>query len=106
MQYVHGKQVAVIGLGRSGLAAARLLSVHGAQVVVLDDKSPEKLAPYLEKAKGLPHVKLMPGGVDPSAVSNSDLVVASPGVRFDHPALERAREKGLPVVGEMELAFA
>jgi len=106
MQYVHGKQVAVIGLGRSGLAAARLLSVHGAHVVVLDDKSQDKLAPFFEKAKALPHVRLQAGGVDPSAVSNSDLVVASPGVPSTHPALERAREKGLPVVGELELAFS
>jgi UDP-N-acetylmuramoylalanine--D-glutamate ligase len=105
MQYVHGKQVAVIGLGRSGLAAARLLSVHGAHVAILDDKSPEKLAPFLEKAKGLPHVRLLPGGVDPMALSNADLVVSSPGVPARHPALVRAREKGLPVVGEMELAF-
>ena len=105
MIYVHGKQVAVIGLGRSGFAAARLLSVHGAHVVILDDKNPEKLALFIEKAKDLSHTQLMLGGIDPSTVLNSDIVVTSPGVPFNHPALERAREKGIPVIGEMELAF-
>ena len=105
MIYVHGKQVAVIGLGRSGFAAARLLSVHGAHVVILDDKTPEKLALFIEKAKDLSHTQLMVGGIDPATILNSDIVVTSPGVPFNHPALERAREKGIPVIGEMELAF-
>src|SRR5581483_7123229 len=105
MHYVHGKQVAVVGLGRSGFAAARLLSVHGAHVVILDDKTPEKLSAWIEKTKEMAHVKLMLGGIDQSTVLNSDLVVTSPGVPFDHPALEAARSKGITVVGEMELAF-
>jgi UDP-N-acetylmuramoylalanine--D-glutamate ligase len=105
LHYVNGKQVAVIGLGRSGFAAARLLSVHGAHVTVLDDKTPEKLTAWIEKAQGLAHVKLVLGGVDPSMVSNADLVVVSPGVPVEHPALERAHEKNVPVIGEMELAF-
>ncbi len=105
MYYVHGKQVTVIGLGRSGYAAARLLTVHGARVVILDDKTPEKLTAWMDKAMGLTHAKLMLGGIDPVSVTNSDLVVTSPGVPYCHPALERAREKGIPVIGEMELAF-
>ena len=105
MHYVHGKQVAVIGLGRSGFSAARLLSVHGAQVAVLDDKTPEKLSAWIERAKELTHVKLMLGGIDPITAANSDLVVVSPGVPYNHPALETAREKGVTVIGEMELAY-
>ncbi len=105
MLYVHGKQVAVIGLGRSGFSAARLLSVHGAHVVVLDDKTPEKLTAFIEKSKGLSHTQLMLGGIEPATVLNSDLVVISPGVPFHHPALDSAREKGIPIIGELELAF-
>jgi UDP-N-acetylmuramoylalanine--D-glutamate ligase len=106
MHYVHGKQVAVIGLGRSGFAAARLLSVHGAHVVILDDKTPEKLSAWIEKAKDLGHVQLMLGGIDSTTVLGSDLVVTSPGVPFNHPVLEAARERGITVIGEMELAFS
>jgi UDP-N-acetylmuramoylalanine--D-glutamate ligase len=105
MVYVNDKQVAVLGLGRSGLAAARLLSVRGAGVVVLDDKTPEKLARWMEAAKNLPHVRLALGGVDSALVENCDLVVTSPGVPWTHPALEKAREKGIPVLGELELAY-
>lgn len=105
MHYVHGKQVAVIGLGRSGFAAARLLSVHGAHVVVLDDKTPEKLAAWIEKTKDLAHVRLMLGGLETSTVLSSDLVVVSPGVPANHPVLAQAREKGITVIGEMELSF-
>lgn len=106
MHYVHGKQVAVIGLGRSGFAAARLLSVHGAHVVILDDKTPEKLSVWIEKCKDFGHVQLMLGGIDPATVRNSDLVVTSPGIPFNHPALVEARDKGITVIGEMELAFS
>ncbi len=105
MHYVHGKQVAVIGLGRSGFAAARLLSVHGAHVVILDDKTPEKLSTWIEKIRDFGHVQLMLGGIDSTTVLSSDLVVTSPGVPFNHPALEAARDKGITVIGEMELAF-
>jgi len=105
LHYVNGKQIAVIGMGRSGFAAARLLSVHGAHVTVLDDKTPEKLTAWIEKMQGMPQVKLVLGGIDPTRVINSDLVVISPGVPVLHPVLVKAREKGIPVIGEMELAF-
>jgi len=105
LHHVNGKQIAVIGLGRSGFAAARLLTVHGAHVTVLDDKTPEKLMAWIEKIKAFPQVKLVLGGIDPTMVINSDLVVVSPGVPVNHPVLVRAREKGVKVIGEMELAF-
>ena len=104
MIYVNGKQVAVIGLGRSGLAAARLLAVRGAQVILVDEKTPEKLAAWIEKAKEMP-VRLSLGGMDLQVLLNSDLIVTSPGVPFDHPALETARDKGIRVIGELELAY-
>jgi len=105
MHHVNGKQIAVIGLGRSGFAAARLLTVHGAHVTVLDDKTPEKLTAWIEKLQALPQVKLVMGGIDPTRIAVSDLVVISPGVPALHPALVSAREKGIPVIGELELAF-
>lgn len=105
MYYVHNKTVAVVGLGRSGVAAAKLLSVRGAQVVVADDKSPDKLGTFLPGLKNLP-VTLVLGGVPSEALTPCDLVVVSPGVKSTHPALEAARAKGIPVIGELELAAA
>ena len=105
MHHVNGKQIAVIGFGRSGFAAARLLTVHGAHVTILDDKTPEKLTTWIEKIQAFPQVKLVLGGIDPTMVINSDLVVVSPGVPVNHPVLMRAMEKGVKVIGEMELAY-
>jgi UDP-N-acetylmuramoylalanine--D-glutamate ligase len=102
---VNGKQVAVLGLGRSGYAAAKLLVLHGAQVVIVDDKSPEKLQAWIEKAQGLSRTRLVLGGGGRAEISSSDLVVISPGVSLNHPLQEEAREKGIPVVGELELAY-
>ncbi len=105
MYYVHDKRVAVVGLGRSGAAAARLLSVRGAQVVVTDDKPADRVGGFLQAAKALPGVQLALGGISAEAVLNADLVVVSPGVPIDHDLLRQAREKGVKVIGEMELAF-
>ncbi len=105
MLNVNGKQAAVMGLGRSGFAAARLLTLHGARVVILDDKSPEKLTSWIEKAKGLSGVRLALGGGNLRELTACDLLVVSPGVPLNHPVLEAAADKGLPVIGEMELAF-
>ncbi len=105
MYYVHNKTVAVVGLGRSGVAAAKLLSVRGAQVLVADDKTPDKLGDSLAPLKSLP-VTLVLGGIPVEALTQCDLVVVSPGVKSSHPALEAARAKGIPVIGELELAAA
>jgi len=102
---VHNKTVAVVGLGRSGAAAAKLLCVRGAQVVVTDDKGPDKLTDWLKAIQGLP-VTLALGGVTPELLSRCDMVVTSPGAPWDHPALAAARAKGVPVIGELELAYA
>jgi UDP-N-acetylmuramoylalanine--D-glutamate ligase len=105
LYYVHNKTVAVVGLGRSGVAAAKLLSVRGAQVLVADDKTPDKLGDSLAPLKSLP-VTLVLGGIPVEALTQCDLVVVSPGVKSSHPALEAARAKGIPVIGELELAAA
>ena len=105
MYFVHDKRVTVVGLGRSGVAAARLLSVRGAQVTVTDDRNAGQLEGFLETARSLPNVQLSLGGVSSEAVLNADLVVVSPGVPFDHPLLEEVRAKGGRVIGEMELAY-
>ena len=105
MYYVHNKTVAVVGLGKSGLAAAKLLLVRGAQLVLADEKTPDKFGDSLSSLKGLP-VSLVLGGVTPETLTHCALVVVSPGVRVNHPALEAARAKGIPVIGELELASA
>jgi UDP-N-acetylmuramoylalanine--D-glutamate ligase len=94
----------VIGLGRSGFAAARLLQCNGWQVTVSDRGNSEA---HQEQKQQLAtdgiEVKL-DNLFDPEAL-RPELVVVSPGVSWDIPGLLRARELGIATIGEMELAW-
>jgi UDP-N-acetylmuramoylalanine--D-glutamate ligase len=100
---LKGKRVLVLGLGRSGVAAARYCVSVGARVTASDLKSADQLRPALEQLADLP-MDFELGGHDPAAPRKFDLVVISPGVSPDLPGLCWARTEGVPVVSEMELA--
>ncbi len=98
-----GLRVLVVGLGRSGLAAARLLVSKGARVVVADRRGEAEIGQAAEAATGL-GVELITSGHPPDLARSADLIVVSPGVRADEPLLLAARERSVPVWGEVELA--
>jgi UDP-N-acetylmuramoylalanine--D-glutamate ligase len=87
---MQGKPVIVIGAKRSGLAATELLRATGAQVRLMDEQPPT------------PDVLLQ--SQENLFASAPDLIVVSPGVPYDLPMLALARERGIPVIGEVELA--
>ncbi|MGF1571179.1 MAG: UDP-N-acetylmuramoyl-L-alanine--D-glutamate ligase [Nodosilinea sp.] len=97
------KNAHVIGFGRSGLAAARLLHQDGWQVVLSD----RNLAPPLVEHQAQLQREGITVLLDYSFVpdSRTNLVVVSPGVPWDLPALVAARDNGLEVIGETELAW-
>jgi UDP-N-acetylmuramoylalanine--D-glutamate ligase len=99
-----GHRVTVVGLARSGLAAARLLHDAGARVVGLDAKP---LAALGREAVALRDagVSILTGGPDADAFADASLVVVSPGVPLDSPQLLPARRAGLPIIGELELGW-
>lgn len=99
MMELGGKRVIVVGLGKSGLSAARLCQRRGARVLGTDASPAEKLPKELGGA-GLELALGGHAGVDFSA---ADLVVVSPGVP-PLPELARAEQAGVEVIGEMELA--
>ncbi len=104
---VAGKRAVVIGGGKTGAAAARLLLQRGAHVDVVDDAPLDKVVAGLEKnGLVLDRVDVHAGGIDGSLVASSDLAVLSPGVPRAHKALREALAKGVPVVNEVELACA
>jgi len=103
MMELKGKKVLVVGLGKSGLAAALFLRHKGAQVTVSDVRSAESLAKeipaLLEEG-----IMVEAGGHGLLTFRRQDLIVVSPGVPLDTPELVQARNLGLPIIGELELA--
>ena len=103
MMELKGKKVLVVGLGKSGLAAALFLRRRGAQVTVSDIRSAEALAndipALLEEG-----INVEAGGHGLLTFRRQDLIVVSPGVPLDTPELVQVRNFGLPIIGELELA--
>ncbi len=100
---LRGRAVTVVGLARSGVAACRLLASLGARVSGTDARPADALGP---EARALaPAVRLYLGGHPPAAFAEAELVVLSPGVPATHPAVAACRAGGVPVIGELELAF-
>jgi UDP-N-acetylmuramoylalanine--D-glutamate ligase len=101
-----GRRVYVIGLGKRGTGAGvcRVLSRLGAQVTAADIKQPEELEAELDRIQGLP-VNLELGRGAYATIESAELVVISPGVPLEIPALQRARSAGIEIVSEIEVAY-
>lgn len=99
---VDDKNILVVGLARSGVAAAEFLLSRGARVVVNDAKPESELNGVDRlRAKG---VEVVAGSHPPELFEKSDLIVVSPGVPLAIEPFRRAREAGVKVIGEIELA--
>ena len=97
-------EIAVIGLGKSGTAVSTLLAREGASVYASDagNTAAVETSAALLRPIG---VAVDVGGHDLARVAHATLVVASPGVPPDAPPLVRARDAGLPIIGEIEVAL-
>ena len=98
---VAGRRVVVMGGGRSGAAAAELLVARGARVTLTDLKTALPNEARLRAAG----VELALGGHPADLLAGADLIVVSPGVAWDLPVLDGIRRRGVPVIGEIELAW-
>jgi UDP-N-acetylmuramoylalanine--D-glutamate ligase len=96
-----GERVVVVGAGVAGAGAARALSAEGARVLVTETRA-ETDVPSTRELRAI-GVEVRAGGHDPSHLEGATLVVAGPGVPPGADVLRWARERGLPVWGEMEL---
>ena len=103
MMELQGKRTLVVGLAKSGLAAARLLVREGARVRVNDQKSPAELNEFLQPLQGLP-VQSFFGGHPQEIFLWAELIVVSPGVPRFLPALRAAEQAGIEIVSELEFA--
>ncbi len=104
---LRGKKVAVVGLGRSGVAAANLLVEKGAKVSITDCLDNQKIRENIRKLKDEKNImNIEIGRHTEDLIVTQDLVVTSPGVPPNSLPIFWARKKGIPVIGEIELAFA
>jgi UDP-N-acetylmuramoylalanine--D-glutamate ligase len=95
-------RVVVVGLGASGVAAARLCLRRGARVVATDSK-PASAWPEAARALGTAGAELVAGDHAPADLPGADLVIVSPGVP-PLPEIAAAEARGVPIWGEVELA--
>ena len=100
---LRGKHISVVGLARSGVAAAELCARAGARVTVTDSRGAEALAPERTRLASY-EITWALGGHDAAALAKSDFIVLSPGVPLAMSALQPARAAGVPILAEVELA--
>ncbi len=95
----------VLGMARSGIAAAKLLLLRGAEVWVCDQKKKEDFAGALDEIeKSGAHLAL--GEAHPEKyLSGLDALIVSPAIDMQHPLVVRAKELGVEVIGEIEYAY-
>lgn len=100
------KKALVIGAGRSGLAATRLLLAQGAEVALFDDQPVSQLR-YVRDFEHLGHRNLKSHFNDPHFIFDSsyDVVILSPGVVLNHPLILSAQEHRIPILNEIEIAL-
>ncbi|MDP3048251.1 MAG: UDP-N-acetylmuramoyl-L-alanine--D-glutamate ligase [Thermodesulfovibrionales bacterium] len=100
---IRDKKILVFGLAESGVGASNLLASLGAKVTVTDSKPKEALMKYVERL--LPSVRLSLGGHPDGILQGVDMIVLSPGVPPDIQPLKKAKEMGIRIIGELELAY-
>lgn len=101
-KFVKGKDISVVGIGISNLPLIRLLCESGARVTACDKKTEDKI----KNAKELSEMGVMLNcGEDYLKDLSGDIIFKTPGMRFDHPALLKAKENGSTVTSEMEVFF-
>jgi len=99
-----GAHVVVVGLGKSGVSAVRFLLNFGVKISVSEGGRQENLEGDLVRWLKEKRVFVETGGHTSELLTSADCIVVSPGIPLDIAPLEAARQKGIPVVGELALA--
>lgn len=102
---ILGKKVLVLGLSKSGIAAAKLAKKHGAVVYLTEGKDVTSENLYkVEELKNL-GINVEYGAHSDEFINNADLVVTSPGIPPHSEIIQRIRKLNIPVISELELAY-
>ncbi len=103
MREVRGRRALVVGLAKSGRAVALVLHRHGAQVTVTDIRPPSEFADVIPELLAN-KIGLELGSQNLDTFLRHDLIVVSPGVPWDLPQLQAARDRRIEVLPEVEVA--
>ena len=98
---LHAPRTLIVGLGATGLSCARFLARQGVEVAVTDSR--QQPPALTDMQKELPDVPLFVGGFDVDAFARAERIVVSPGVSLREPLLKDARQRGIEIVGDIEL---
>ena len=96
-------KIFIFGMARSGYEAAKLLATRNNEII-LNDKNPDQDKEHIEELKKL-GVKLIFGEYDFSMLDNIDYIIKNPGIKDSHELISYAKEKGIPVMNEIEMAY-
>ena len=99
------KKALVLGMARSGIAAAKLLLLRGAEVWICDTKKKEDFNGALDELEKDGAHLLLNEAHPENHLEGMDLLVVSPGIPVEHAAVVRAKELGVDVAGEVEYAY-
>ncbi|MGS0764229.1 UDP-N-acetylmuramoyl-L-alanine--D-glutamate ligase [Syntrophomonas curvata] len=99
-----GKRILIVGIARSGTAAAKVLVKRGALLTACDRKTGAELGESLQELAEL-GIEIYTGGYPPVSRKDYDMLIASPGVPLDIEPLKTARKVNLPIISELELAY-
>ncbi|MEE9331508.1 MAG: UDP-N-acetylmuramoyl-L-alanine--D-glutamate ligase [Methylophilaceae bacterium] len=98
---LKNKRVLVLGLGDTGLSALRWLVAKGAKVTVVDTR---ENPPNVDVVKAeMAEVQIHLGGIHAEVLTSAELLVVSPGIALSEPAIQDAKNAGIPIVGDIEL---
>lgn len=102
---LQNKTVLVIGTGKSGIGAAGLLSKAGAKTILFDSNEKLNVEALKEKTAGIASLQLVTGTLPLELEEQVELLVVSPGVPIDSDMVVSFEKRGIPVWGEIELAY-
>ncbi|RKD27670.1 UDP-N-acetylmuramoylalanine--D-glutamate ligase [Caminicella sporogenes DSM 14501] len=97
------KKVLVVGMAKSGIHTVKILNKLGAKITVNDIKKENELGEILSEIKNICSDFIL--GKHPENIDKFDLIILSPGVPTDIEFVKRAKEKKIPIIGELELAY-
>ena len=100
---VKGKEIVIVGMARSGMAAAEFLWKRGARVTLSDNRPAVALESEI-RVLNERNIRYETGGHSEQLFESADLIVVSPGVPLSLPVLRHAAQKGKTLIGEIELA--